>query len=171
MNNVLLTEFLNDHPFAQDTIFKVIKGNNQKSSIKIVVYYEDKMFNGKRSIFALFINNHMVIPVIKMYCSIDMEDVVKISKAILEEYIEANNKRLKENLFDDENLTSLCISQDYNFKSLSLWNDKYGYKSQRHKEEANKLIVDILRECFNGDEDDMDYIEDLVEYIKTTYKK
>ena len=71
MNKILLTEFLNEHPFAQDTIFKVIEDKKQNSSINVAVYYEDKMFNGKKNIFALFVNDHMAIPIIKMPCSID----------------------------------------------------------------------------------------------------
>lgn len=175
MNKFLLTEFLNEHPFAQDTIVKVIEDKSQNSFINIAVYYEDKIFNGKKSIFALFINNHMAMPTINMPCSVDVDDVVNISKSILQEYAEIveNNLNNKESkvYFNDNKSENLYINKDYIFKSLNIWDDKYGYKSQRHKEETHKLIINMLRECFDGDDSDMDYIDDLIEYIKTTFKK
>lgn len=146
--------------------------NKTNLVLNLAIYYEDKTFNCKKSIFALFVNNNIAAPIVKMPCSVDIEDVVSISKAILNEFaeiIKLNTNR--------ENLSVLAVSkgdnrcyveEDYMFKSLNAWTEKYGYKSERHKEEVFDLITLLLGEYF--DENDSSYIETLIEYINFSFK-
>lgn len=180
MDKVTLDEYINEHPFAQDTILKVVNDKILNKDVNISVYYEDIMFDGKRSKFMLFVDNVLAVPVLDFPCGIELEDVIKIAKDMIKEYLDKVESSFVNIgcIFYDENEMKSCdfniindidkyYLDDYEFTLVEkIWSDKYGVKSLKHKEHVHENMINSLSEYLSVVGKDREYIEDLMEYIK-----
>lgn len=180
MDKITFNEYINEHPFAQDTIRKVIKDPLINRNVNISVYYEDIMFDGKRSKFVLFVNNILAVPALEFPCAIELEDVIKIAEDMIKEYLDnVENSFMNIGcIFYDESDMKSCdfniindidkyYLDDYEFTLVEkIWSEKYGVKSLKHKEQIHENMINHLSKYLSVIGEDKEYIEDLMAYIK-----
>lgn len=180
MDRLDLSDYINNHPFAQDTIIKSVKDKDIGRNVSVFVFYEDIMFDGRKSRFLLFTDNTLAASILDFPCSIGAEDVISIAKNMIKEYLyEVQNTNHNISIIDYNSVNDEYIEykqkkvlekyfiDEFEFNITNKrWNKKYGHKSKKHKDHIHGTVVDCLSEYLVINGDDVDYISDLVEYIK-----
>lgn len=180
MDKISLNEYINEHPFAQDTVLRVVHDKILNKKVNISVYYEDIMFDGKRSKFMLFVDNILAVPVLDFPCAIELEDVIKIAEDMIKEYLDNVESSFMNIgcIFYDENEMKSCdfniinsinkyYLDEYEFTFVEkTWSEKYGVKSLKHKEHVHENMINSLSEYLAIVGKDKEYIEDLLDCIK-----
>ena len=179
MEKIGLTEYMEIYPFSQEVYSKVIKDKILGERIDVKIFYEDIMFNNKRSRMVIFANGTLSAIGIDFKCSINANDLIGIAKCLFKEYIDAiGDKDILYGGFSENENGEVYFSYDregkerydllgYDFIDTNRkWNSKYGFKSKAHKQYVHDRIIDKIDEYIQINGDDKSYVADLLEYVK-----
>lgn len=182
MDRLNIDDYMNYHPFSQEVLVKKISDNNFDEDICMRIYYEDVMFNGRKSNFVVFINDFVATTSIEFPCKIDTNDVFKVAKDISRSYLQAvDNYEFDEfGVVIDHNTDEYiycccprniadkyCLDNKDFFEVYKKWSKKYGLNSKKHKEQMHEDIIMKLSEYLNINGNNEMLVNDLIKYIKT----
>ena len=168
-------------------IFALKEKLHQAVDDTISVYYSDVLDNGNETQFYLSFNDKYIFKAINLYTKISQEDIQSISKDIVEVYrnscdLSQLDMKLRgevpcqefEGIYstcDDcprlKNCACFGVSykiqtkfDDYTFlyETHKKWSDKYGYKSDDHKELLAEKLHSQIGEFYSVCKDDDEFI-------------
>lgn len=147
------SDYLENFPFVYCSLNEIFNDKNIK------IYYESMRFGTNNSRFVMFCGE-VLFGVISFPTEINDEDVISISKAMVEEFL-LFNKECNGEVFGCDRF------DDFSFiNTIETWNKIYGKGSINHKKFLQKILISDMKEFFKYNNEDVLIVSEVIEYFK-----